>query len=315
MAHTTTQRGMGVPLTAFTAGAVVAVLLGVFGRLHDPTLNGTTTLGFRTVLAMKVVVGVVVGVLALLQLLGAFWLYGRLGLRVPSWLGTVHRSTGALALLLAGCHKSMTKILKNPDPEYKLRIAEQFFVKKKYNKAQVVYEDIMPFFKTRPEFQDVYYKYAYCAYYQSDFLNAENLFKTFLEIFPNSSRSEEVDYMRAYCYYRQSPKPELDQTNTIKAIGMLQTFINTHPGSARNKEAQEIIDVCRGKLETKDFKSAQLYFDMGQFRAAGVAFSALLNAFPESPSTTILLAVGDKTSAATILPPSWEISGEKYLVW
>mgnify|MGYP000887218482 CR=1 FL=1 len=101
MAHTTTQRGMGVPLTAFTAGAVVAVLLGVFGRLHDPTLNGTTTLGFRTVLAMKVVVGVVVGVLALLQLLGAFWLYGRLGLRVPSWLGTVHRSTGALALLLA----------------------------------------------------------------------------------------------------------------------------------------------------------------------------------------------------------------------
>ena len=189
----------------------------------------------------------------------------------------------ALALLLAGCHKSMTKILKNPDPEYKLRIAEQFFVKKKYNKAQVVYEDIMPFFKTRPEFPDVYYKYAYCAYYQSDFLNAENLFKTFLEIFPNSNRSEEVDYMRAYCYYRQSPKPELDQTNTIKAIGMLQTFINTHPGSARNKEAQEIIDVCRGKLETKDFKSAQLYFDMGQFRAAGVAFSALLNAFPESP--------------------------------
>jgi outer membrane protein assembly factor BamD len=155
-------------------------------------------------------------------------------------------------------------------------------VKKNYNKAQVLYEDVMPYYKTRPEFPDIYYKYAYCAYYQEDYMNAENLFKTFLEIFPNSPKSEEVDYMRAYSFYKQSPKPELDQTNTIKAIGMMQTFINTHPGSAKNKEASQIIDVCRGKLETKDFKSAQLYYDMGQFRAAGVAFSALLNSYPES---------------------------------
>ena len=182
----------------------------------------------------------------------------------------------------ASSKKSISKILKNPDYAYKLRMAEQFFANKKYSKAQLVYEDIMPFYKVEKEFEDIYYKYAYCAYYQSDFLNAENLFKTFLEIFPNSAKAEEVDYMRAYCYYRQSPKPELDQTATIKAMGMMQTFINTHPGSERNKEAYNIIQESRGKLETKDFKAAQLYYDMGQFRAAGVAFSALLNSFPES---------------------------------
>lgn len=185
-------------------------------------------------------------------------------------------------LFLVSCNKSFNKILKSPDPEYKLRMAEQYFVKKKYNKAQVIYEDVMPYYKVRPEFADIYYKYCYCAYYQLDYANAENLFKTFLEIFPNSPKSEEVDYMRAYCFYKQSPKPELDQTNTIKAIGMMQTFINTHPGSEKNKEASDIIDACRAKLEIKDFKSAQLYYDMGQFRAAGVAFSALLNSFPES---------------------------------
>ena len=189
--------------------------------------------------------------------------------------------------------RSVNKILKNSDPEYKLRYAEQYFVKKKYNKAQVIYEDVMPYYKTRPEFADIYYKYAYCAYYQADYMNAENLFKTFLEIFPNSPKSEEVDYMRAYSFYKQSPKPELDQTNTIKAIGMMQTFINTHPGSAKNKEASEIIDACRTKLEIKDFQSAQLYYDMGQFRAAGVAFAALLNSFPES-------ARGDEYKLMTI---------------
>lgn len=188
-----------------------------------------------------------------------------------------------LAVLLAGCGGgSMTKLLKNPDPEYKLRMAEQFFVKKKYSKAQVVYEDVMPYFKTGKEFENIYYKYAYCAYYQLDYFNAENLFKTFLEIFPNSSRAEEVDYMRAYSFYKQSPKPALDQTNTIKAMGMMQTFINMHPGSERNKEANEIIDICRQKLETKDHQSAQLYYDLGQFRAAGVSFTTLLEDYPES---------------------------------
>jgi len=187
-----------------------------------------------------------------------------------------------VVFFLSSCSKGINKILKSTDPEYKLRMAEKYFVQKKYNKAQVLYEDVMPFYKTRGEFQDIYYKYAYCAYNQADYLNAENLFKTFLEIFPNSPKAEEMDYMRAYSYYKQSPKPELDQTNTIKAMGMMQVFINTHPGSARNKEASEIIDVCRAKLEIKDYKGAKLYYDMGQFRAAGVAFTALLNSYPES---------------------------------
>jgi outer membrane protein assembly factor BamD len=185
------------------------------------------------------------------------------------------------AIFLSSCG-GMTKILKNPDPNYKLRIAEQYFVKKKYGKAQMLYEDIMPYFKTGKEFEDIYYKYAYCAWYQLDYQNAENLFKSYLEIFPNSTKAEEIDYMRAYAFFKQSPKPELDQTNTIKAMGMMQTFINTHPGSLRNKEATDIIDICREKLETKDYKSAQLYYDLRQFRAAGVTYTTLLNDYPES---------------------------------
>ena len=188
----------------------------------------------------------------------------------------------AVIILLSSCNNRLTKILKNKDPEYKLRMAEQYYVKKTYNKAQQLYEDIIPYFKAKKEFEDIYYKYAYCAWYQRDYQNAENLFKGYLEAFANSPRAEEIDFMRAQCYFKQSPRPELDQTNTIKAIGMMQTFINTHPGSARIKEANDIIDVCRIKLETKDSKSAQLYYDLGQFRAAAVAFSSVLNSYPES---------------------------------
>ncbi len=187
-----------------------------------------------------------------------------------------------LTIFLTSCGQTITKVLKNPDARYKLRMAEQYYAKKKYAFAQQIYEDIMPAFRGTAEFEDIYYKYAYTAYYQKDYLNAENLFKNYLEIYPNSPKAEELDYMRAYTFYKQSPKAQLDQTNTTKAIGMFQAFINTHPGSARNKDATAIIDELRAKLEVKDYKSAQLYFDLGQYRAAAVAFNTVLDNYPES---------------------------------
>jgi hypothetical protein len=102
MADTTAQqKSVAVPLAAFAAGAVVALLVGVFGRVHDPTLDGTTTLGFSTVLAMKTVVATVIGVLALVQVVLALWMYGKLGSKAPSWVGPAHRINGAIALLLS----------------------------------------------------------------------------------------------------------------------------------------------------------------------------------------------------------------------
>ncbi len=186
-----------------------------------------------------------------------------------------------VSIALTSCSK-FTKVQKSTDYDYKLRMAEQYYAKKKYHYAQLLFEELFPIVKGTPQFEDVYYKFAYCAYYQKDYLNAENLFKGFVEVFPNSPRAEEMEYMRAYTYFQQSPKIELDQTNTQRTIGLMQTFINTHPGSARIKEATEIIDKCRAKLEEKDFRSAQLYYNVGQYKAAGIAFTNLMNNFPDS---------------------------------
>ncbi|MGB8191644.1 MAG: outer membrane protein assembly factor BamD [Chitinophagaceae bacterium] len=186
-----------------------------------------------------------------------------------------------LSLALTSCSK-FTKVQKSTDYDYKLRMAEQYFATKKYNNAQLLFEELFPIYKGTPQFEDLYYKYAYCAYYLRDYMNAENLFKGFVEVFPNSQRAEEMEYMRAYTYFKQSPKVELDQTNTQRTIGLMQTFINTHPGSPRIKEATDIIDKGRVKLEQKEFKNAELYFNLGQYKAAGIAFTNLMNNFPDS---------------------------------
>jgi hypothetical protein len=91
---------MAIPLAGFAVGAVVALLVGLFGTVHDPTTSGTTTFGFPTLIDMKVALSLVIGVLAVLQVVGALWIYGRLGIRPHARLGTVHRISGALTLVL-----------------------------------------------------------------------------------------------------------------------------------------------------------------------------------------------------------------------
>jgi len=186
--------------------------------------------------------------------------------------------------LMSSCSK-YNKVLKSTDYDYKLKMANEYYDKKKYKQAQTLYEELFPIFKGTPQFEELYYRYANCAYMQQDYTSAENLYNGFQDMFPNSPRADEIQYLEAHSYYRQSPKAELDQTNTIKAMGMLQTYINTHPGSERNKEAQEIIDKCLKKLETKEYKSCQLYYNMGQYKAAAIAFNSLINNYPESPSS------------------------------
>jgi outer membrane protein assembly factor BamD len=186
-----------------------------------------------------------------------------------------------VVFVLSSCNK-FNKVLKSKDYEYKLKVADQMFSEKKYHEAQQLYEELYPIYKGTDKFEEIYYKDAYCFYYMKEYKDAENFFKGFLEVFPNSSKAEEVDYQQALCSYEQSLKVELDQTTTTKAIGMMQTFINTHPESSRIKEATDIIDKCRAKLELKEYRAADLYYKIGQYRAAALSYENVLNDYPES---------------------------------
>ena len=187
-----------------------------------------------------------------------------------------------LVFVFASCANNFGRALKTTDNELKYKMAEQYYATKQYGFAQQLYEQLFPYIKGTERYEDMYYKFALCFYNDKDYANAENVFKTFAETFPASKKAEESEYNRAYCYYKQSPKVELDQTTTKKAMSLMQAFINSHPGSTRNKEANDIIDICREKLELKDFKSAELYYNLSQYRAATTAFNNLYEDFPDS---------------------------------
>ncbi len=185
------------------------------------------------------------------------------------------------ALLLVACSK-FSKIEKSKDINYQLQKADEYYAKKSYRKAQQLYETLFAAYKGSDKFEELYYRWANTYYFLEMYLEAQNFYKGFLETFPNSKYAEEVDFQRAYSFYKQSPRIELEQVNTIKAMNQLQTFINQHPNSDKIKLASETIDKAREKLEVKDYRAALLFYNIGHFRAASIAFGEITNNYPES---------------------------------
>ncbi|SEW29693.1 outer membrane protein assembly factor BamD [Chitinophaga arvensicola] len=185
-------------------------------------------------------------------------------------------------IVTTSCNNQLRRIEKSNNFEKKLDYANQLFQKKKYNTAITLYTDLVQVYKGTDKFEPMYYNFAYCSYYVKDYVQAAFQFKNYLDLFPNSPRAVEIDYMQAYCYYKQSPKVSLDQTNTMKAIAAMQTFINNYPTAEKVSEANLVIELCRRKLEKKEFSSAELYYNLGFFKAAGIAFKNLMRNYPDS---------------------------------
>src|SRR4051794_15674976 len=88
-------------LVAAAAGAAVALALGVYGHVHDPSQQLVFTLFFQSTIAMKVWVGTVAVAFGVVQVATALWLYGKLPWQPAAWTGIVHRISGRLAFLLS----------------------------------------------------------------------------------------------------------------------------------------------------------------------------------------------------------------------
>ncbi|MBL7766096.1 MAG: outer membrane protein assembly factor BamD [Chitinophagaceae bacterium] len=184
--------------------------------------------------------------------------------------------------LFTACKNSFEKIQKSKDYAYKLQKADEFYDRKQFGKANTLYEELLTVYKGTKSFETIYYKYAFTFYNNQDYLAASYHFKNFADLFPKSPKAEECEYLNSVCLYRLSPNHTLDQSNTVKSIGELQAFVNTHPTSKRVKDANKLIDEQRQKLEDKDVYGAELYFKIGQYKASAVSFEQILRTYPDS---------------------------------
>lgn len=111
---------------------------------------------------------------------------------------------------------------------------------------------------------------------------AEHHFKQFFDTYGNHKWAEKAEFMRALCNYKLSPRPQLDQKYTKKALNHFQLFINRHPNSSRADTSREYMSKLRDKLAKKAYNSAKLYYDMKDYKAAIIALENCLDRYPNT---------------------------------
>ena len=99
-AHRIRDSSLSAVLVPFAVGSAVAIALGVYGRLHEPTGLAVSIAGFSGTQSVKAWLTTVVFLFALVQLATALAMWGTLPVALPG-VSTVHRWSGRVAVLLA----------------------------------------------------------------------------------------------------------------------------------------------------------------------------------------------------------------------
>ena len=187
-----------------------------------------------------------------------------------------------LIILLSACKSNFEKVRTNPDPDFLIQKAFEYYEAGEYNKAQTLFELVINGLRGKTEAEKVYFSYAYTHFYQEKYILASYYFKNFVATYGNSPLKEEAEFMSAYSYYKLSPIYRLEQSNTLKAIDGFQIFVNTYPNSERVAECNRLIDEMRIKLEQKEFSIGQLYYDTKQYQSATRVFENMIKDYPDS---------------------------------
>ncbi len=186
---------------------------------------------------------------------------------------------------LASCSgelKTYNRYVKKGTIQQRDSAAFFFYNRGNYEKAAFLFEELMSLSRGDTSAESYLYHYAYCKYNQHFFVSASYYFEQLTRQFPSSDKAEECAFMIGYCYYQQSDPYYLDQSFTDKALSQFQVFINLYPGSAKIKEANELMTDMREKQAHKSFEQSKLYLKVSNYKAAVEAFQVTMAEYPDS---------------------------------
>jgi outer membrane protein assembly factor BamD len=184
-------------------------------------------------------------------------------------------------LLLGGCGE-YEKLLKSRDFQKKYDTALTLYDEGEFVKSGTLFDQVANIYRGTTKADTVKYYQAKSYYGQRDYMMAGHYFNELSSTYANSVYMEESVFMVAYCHYKQSPRPQLDQDNTFRAIAAMQMFMVKFPNSERLNQSQEIIVEMSDKLVEKSYISAKLYYDLGYYKSAIIALRNSLIEYPET---------------------------------
>ena len=168
------------------------------------------------------------------------------------------------ALLLSSCGE-YNKLLKSTDYEYKYEAAKNYFAKGQYNRAATLFNELIAILKGTDKAEESLYMLGMSYYNQNDYQTAAQTFTQYYNVYPRGTFTELARFHAGKALYLDTPEPRLDQSGTYNAIQQLQMFLEYFPNSAKKDEAQNMIFALQDKLVMKEYLSAKLYYNLGNY--------------------------------------------------
>ena len=168
------------------------------------------------------------------------------------------------ALLLPSCGE-YNKLLKSTDYEYKYEAAKNYFAKGQYNRAATLLNELIAILKGTDKAEESLYMLGMSYYNQKDYQTAAQTFIQYYNVYPRGIYTELARFHAGKALYRDTPEPRLDQSGTYTAIQQLQMFMEYFPQSSRKEEAQNMIFALQDKLVMKEYLSAKMYYNLGNY--------------------------------------------------
>ena len=168
------------------------------------------------------------------------------------------------ALLLPSCGE-YNKLLKSTDYEYKYEAAKNYFAKGQYNRAATLLNELIAILKGTDKAEESLYMLGMSYYNQKDYQTAAQTFIQYYQVYPRGTYTELSRFHAGKALFLDTPEPRLDQSSTYKAIDELQMFMEYYPQSAKHQEAQQMIFELQDKLVMKEYLSAKLYYNLGNY--------------------------------------------------
>lgn len=187
-----------------------------------------------------------------------------------------------LLIITLGACSPYQNALKSDDIALKYKIADSLYNQKKYKKSLKLWEQIVPTYRGRPQAERVMYLYSDSYYQLGDYYLAGYQFERFANAYPQSEKREEASYKSSKSYYELSPRYNLDQADTDKALDKLKNFVNSYPESDYFDEVNGMIQELNIKVQKKAFEIAKQYNKISNFPASLKALDNFISEYPGS---------------------------------
>ncbi len=183
----------------------------------------------------------------------------------------------ALSFLLVAC--SGGKLRANLTTEERLKEAMRLFEKHDYFEARTQFRIITLNAPGTAIVDQAQFYLAECHFHMDEFIIAGEEYKKLIRLYPQSQYLDDAQFKIGLSYYKLSPKSDLDQKYTWQAIEEFQRFMEDYPDSDLRNEAQNYLQLVRGKLAKKEFDTADLYRKLAYYESALVYFEDVLARF------------------------------------